>query len=211
MQLTHPQEITHFKDRLSRSRFVFCVDLEATCDEIMPGTQASSRQLSIQPKDMEIIEIGVIVLDRLSNLSMTAEFSRLVRPTSHPTLTRFCTSLTGIKQIDVDRAITFPTVNNELNAFLEPYLIDGAVWCSWGRYDADQLRQDSTRLEITSLLTELEHLEVDEFYSRAFGIPAPCLKEATESMGIAWHGAYHRASDDARNLARLLAKLLDCK
>ncbi|WIE47491.1 3'-5' exonuclease [Pseudomonas sp. GM17] len=210
MQLTHPQEITRFKDRLSRSRFVFCVDLEATCDEIMPGIQ-SSRQLSIQPKDMEIIEIGLIVLDRLSNLSTTAEFSRLVRPTVHPILTSFCTSLTGIKQIDVERAITFPTVNNELNVFLEPYLIDGAVWCSWGRYDADQLRQDCTRLEVTSLLTELEHLEVDEFYSRAFGISAPCLKEATKSMGIAWHGAYHRAPDDARNLARLLAKLLDRK
>jgi inhibitor of KinA sporulation pathway (predicted exonuclease) len=211
MQLTHPQEINQFKNRLSRSRFVLCVDLEATCDEIMPGTQASSRQLSIQPKDMEIIEIGVIVLDRLNNLSTTAEFSRLVRPTFHPTLTSFCTSLTGIKQIDVERAITFPTVNNELNVFLEPYLMDGAVWCSWGRYDADQLRQDCTRLEAISLLTELEHLEVDEFYSRAFGIPAPSLKEATESIGIAWHGAYHRASDDARNLARLLAKLLESK
>lgn len=111
----------------------------------------------------------------------------------------------------MEGAITFPTVNNELNVFLEPYLIDGAVWCSWGRYDADQLRQDCARLEVTSLLTELEHLEVDEFYSRAFGISAPCLKEATESMGIAWLGAHHRASDDARNLARLLAKLLDRK
>ncbi|WP_331691223.1 3'-5' exonuclease [Pseudomonas sp. ZY71] len=211
MQLTYPQAITHFKGRLRRSRYVFCVDLEATCDDFIPGAEASRRKLSIQKEEMEIIEVGVIALDRLSNLSTAAEFSRLVRPTTHPTLTRFCTSLTGIKQLDVDGAMTFSKVNQELNDFIEPYLIEGAVWCSWGRYDADQLKQDSTRLDITSLLTGLEHLSIDEFYSCAFGTPAPSLKEATESMGMAWRGSYHRATDDARNLARLLATLLDAR
>ncbi|MNE75123.1 sporulation inhibitor KapD [compost metagenome] len=158
---------------------------------------------------MEIIEVGVIALDRVNNLSIVAGFSRLVRPTTHPKLTRFCTTLTGIKQLDVDGAMTFSKVNQELNAFIEPFLIEGATWCSWGRYDADQLRQDSARLNISSSLIELEHLGIDELYSDALGIPAPSLKEATESMGIVWDGAHHRASDDAKNLARLLKMLLD--
>ncbi|WP_158091156.1 MULTISPECIES: 3'-5' exonuclease [unclassified Pseudomonas] len=209
MQLSYPQAITLFKDRLKGSRYVFCVDLEATCDDVMPGTQASHWQPSIQAEDMEIIEVGVIALDRVNNLSMVAEFSRLVRPTTHPKLTRFCTTLTGIQQVDVDKAMTFSKVNQELNTFIEPYLTEGAIWCSWGRYDADQLRQDSTRLNISSSLTELEHLGIDELYSHALGIPAPSLEEATESMGIAWDGAHHRACDDARNLARLLTMLFD--
>ncbi|BCQ68867.1 hypothetical protein PEQA60_28570 [Pseudomonas sp. Eqa60] len=211
MQLIYPQAITLIKSRLKRFRYVLCVDLEATCDDVMAGAQETSKKLSIQQKDMEIIEVGVIVLDCLSDFSTIAEFSRLVRPTTHPILTRFCMTLTGIKQQDVDIAMTFPIINQELNAFIEPYLIEGAVWCSWGRYDADQLKQDSIKLDLSSSLTGLEHLSIDELYSHAFCIPAPSLKEATESMGIAWSGSYHRASDDARNLARLLAKLLDCK
>jgi len=73
---------------------ILVVDLEATCDDNAPEF------------DMEIIEVGAVwvapdgtILDR---------FQSFARPMVHPTLTPFCTALTGICQADLDTAPAFP-------------------------------------------------------------------------------------------------------
>ena len=57
-KLLHLQAIQNV---LASFRYLYCVDLEATCDEV--GESESPRQLAVVPAQMETIEIGLVVVD----------------------------------------------------------------------------------------------------------------------------------------------------
>lgn len=108
-------------------------DLEATC-------WAGERR----PDKMEIIEIGAVKLASAAG-PVLDDFCAFVRPLLEPSLSDFCRELTGITQADVDGAESFPVVLQRFLAWMgEPPL----VFCSWGRYDLNQLRQDCARHNI---------------------------------------------------------------
>jgi hypothetical protein len=86
---------------LAPYRYLYCVDLEATCDEV--GLHESPRSLVVVPDQMETIEIGLVVID-LETLEIVDEFQRFVQPQINPTLTDFCKQLTSIQQSNVDGA-----------------------------------------------------------------------------------------------------------
>ena len=71
--------------------YVVVLDFEATCDE--RGA----------PDPQEIIDFPSVLLS-LPTAEPIAEFASCVRPQHHPTLTAFCTELTGITQAQVDAA-----------------------------------------------------------------------------------------------------------
>ncbi|KAI1787933.1 ribonuclease H-like domain-containing protein [Ganoderma leucocontextum] len=99
----------------------------------------------------EIIEWPVCLLrwkdkDMKGNaqeLEIVAEFRSYVRPTWRPQLSDFCQTLTGITQVQVDSAPTFPEVLQDFRTFLEKHkLLDAAgqplqrfCFCSDGPYD----------------------------------------------------------------------------
>jgi len=81
---------------------------------------------------------------RASALEIVEEFRTFVRPTWKPTLSSFCTQLTGITQSQVDTAPTFPEALVKLEAFLvKNGVIDAKTgqrlvrfcWCSDGPFD----------------------------------------------------------------------------
>ena len=80
-KLLHLQAIQNL---LAPYRYLYCVDLEATCDEV--GESESPRPLAVLPDQMETIEIGLVVID-LESLEIVDEFQRFVRPQINPTLT----------------------------------------------------------------------------------------------------------------------------
>ena len=127
-KLHHLQSIQNL---LAPYRYLYCVDLEATCDEV--GESESSRPLAVVPAQMETIEIGLVVID-LETLEIVDEFQRFVRPQINSILTDFCKKLTSIQQADVDSAGTYVEVGQELGAFITHY--PNATWASWGDYDA---------------------------------------------------------------------------
>ncbi|WP_225441907.1 exonuclease domain-containing protein [Pseudomonas umsongensis] len=88
-KLHHLQAIQNL---LAPYRYLYCVDLEATCDDI--GGNESQRSLVVVPDQMETIEIGLVVID-LESLEIVDEFQRFVRPQIIPTLTDFCKKLTS--------------------------------------------------------------------------------------------------------------------
>jgi inhibitor of KinA sporulation pathway (predicted exonuclease) len=55
----------------------------------------------------------------------------------NPTLTQFCSDLTGIRQADLDSAQVWDEVNRELMEWLSDFQIE--AWCSWGGYDLEQI------------------------------------------------------------------------
>jgi len=168
--------------------YYLVVDLEATCDDRGAVPRAES----------EIIEIGAVLVEGAS-LRPVAEFQSFVRPRLHPRLTAFCTELTTITQDDVDVAPTFLQAAFRLSAFG-----DGALFCSWGNYDRNQLAQDARQHGIPSPLGP-EHANVKQLFAQALGLRRGVGNRS--AMGIVGEpatGTHHRGIDDARNIARLL-------
>ena len=168
-------------------------DLEATCWE--KGTR---------PERMEIIEIGAVRVDA-TKLTIRDEFDTFVQPVSEPELTDFCRNLTSIRQEDIDSAQTFP---DALKDFLDWIGTDETILCSWGSYDRSQLLIDCKRhrLEPPALLDSylnLKHEFSERQNGRKYGV-----KRALRIMGIPFEGIHHRGIDDARNIAKILIKLL---
>ncbi|RON51772.1 3'-5' exonuclease [Pseudomonas frederiksbergensis] len=198
------QHLQAVKDALSPVRFLLCVDLEATCDELPEGADSWAKLL-VEPDQMETIEVGLVVLD-LHTLEVVDEFQRFVRPTINPILTTFCTTLTSIEQHEVDAAGTYAQVSQDLAAFTSRY--PSAAWASWGEYDAKQLARDAVFGKCPAMLDGLTHHNAKRWHWKILDCRAMGLKPAVESMGLTWQGTYHRGIDDARNLAQVIKALL---
>ena len=198
------QELRVFETSIKPFDFMLCIDLEATCDELIESEDP--RALIVSPDEMETIEIGLAVID-LRRMETVEMFQRYVRPVLHPTLTDFCTNLTSIKQVDVDAAQSFRVVATELTAFLQKY--PNALWGSWGDYDANQLAADALRANCTPILHGVQHLDIERSYREIFACPSIGLRAAVEALGINWSGHYHRGIDDAKNLADMVVRLLE--
>ena len=169
--------------------YILAIDLEATCG----GTIARG--------DMEIIEIGAVLL---LDGTVIEEFQRFVRPYRNPILTAFCTELTGITQADVDAAANFHAVTADMAQWLSPH--QPLEWCSWGDYDLKQLRMDCARTGAAWPIPAA-HFNAKQLFSETFGVKKQGLNEAIVLAGLDWSGRHHRAIDDARNLAKLVALL----
>jgi 3'-5' exoribonuclease 1 len=197
-KLHHLQAIQNL---LAPYRYLYCVDLEATCDDV----GGSPRPLAVVPDQMETIEIGLVVID-LETLEVVDEFQRFVRPQINPILTDFCKTLTSIQQADVDNASTYAEDGQELEIFIARY--PDAAWASWGDYDARQLERDAGLAACPSLLSGLQHFNVRKWHKGLYDDQPKSLKQTVESLGLVWQGTYHRGIDDARNVASIMKEML---
>jgi inhibitor of KinA sporulation pathway (predicted exonuclease) len=172
--------------------YYLVVDLEATCDDLG----------AIPRHESEIIEIGAVLVEG-QHLRPIAEQTLFVRPILHPDLTPFCTQLTTITQDMVEDALGFPAAAARLAAFGA-----GALFCSWGAYDRNQLAADARRHGITPPLGP-DHWNLKEAYAAAAGTRRGLgTPSALRRLGIEPEGTHHRGIDDARNIARMLPYLL---
>lgn len=211
MQINKPQHLQAFRDLLGSTRYLLCVDLEATCDEYPEGLtdeETAGRALLVQKNDMETIEVGAVVLDLHQGAAIVSEFCAFVRPMLNPVLTDFCKRLTTINQIDVDSAGTYSEVSQELDDYLAPFRAEGMMWCSWGDYDAKQLEIDAARAGSSPMLEGLKHTNVKKWHWKILSCRAMSLRPAVEDAGIEWSGQYHRGRDDARNLGLLISSMI---
>ncbi|VVP37257.1 hypothetical protein PS893_04668 [Pseudomonas fluorescens] len=199
-KLLHLQSVQNL---LAPYRYLYCVDLEANCDEV--GESEPSRPLAVVPDQMETIEIGLVVID-LETLEVVDEFQRFVRPQINPVLTDFCKQLTSIQQADVEGAGTYVEVGLELGAFIARYA--DAAWASWGDYGVRQLERDAGFAACPSLLAGLQHFNVRKWHKGLYDDQPKSLKQTVESLGLVWQGIYHRGIDDARNMASIVKEML---
>lgn len=169
-------------------------DLEATCWQ----GNYSQRQ--------EIIEIGAVKFNGYGEADSI--FNSFVRPVVHTTLSTYCTELTSIRQVDVNRADKFPVVIEDfqdwINIFEEDYLL-----CSWGSFDRKALINDCELHDMDSEWAE-HHINLKRQYHEIKGIRHPMgLRRVVEKEGFEFTGAHHRGIDDAKNLAKIFMKYLD--
>jgi len=166
-------------------------DLEATC-----WNNGEHRH------EMEIIEIGAV---RLHDGKIADQFSSFVRPVVHPKLSDFCMELTTITQDQVDESSLFPKVFAQFLAWIgqAPY-----VFCSWGRYDLNQLQQDVARHGLPWPKQLERHLNIKRCFAQYRNVQTCGIERALQLMKMPLLGTHHRGIDDARNIARLTLTML---
>jgi 3'-5' exoribonuclease 1 len=174
------------------TRFII-VDLEATCDES-----------GFDRAKMEIIEIGAVEM-LAADATHSREFVRFIRPVITPKLSQFCTNLTSITQNDVDNADGFSVVFRE---FLDWIGDAPFIFCSWGQYDLNQIKQDCERHNFP-FPQELEnHINIKKLYAEVQNIRPMGMDGALRHAGLPLIGFHHRGIDDARNIAALARLVL---
>jgi 3'-5' exoribonuclease 1 len=178
--------------------YYLVLDLEATCCD----------KGSIAPNQMEIIEIGAVMVDS-KTLTIVDEFQSFVKPTHNPMLTEFCKSLTSISQMQVDRAPTYPEASVMLKNWLSGY--SNGVFGSWGDYDRKQFQQDSNFHKV-SFPIAYPHVNLKKMFSETQNLPKRYgMAKALELASLPLAGTHHRGIDDARNIAKLLPYILGQK
>lgn len=176
-------------------KYYLIVDLEATCND----------DNSIPREKMEIIEIGAVILNS-RNLKVESEYQSFVKPILHPILTDFCKSLTSISQEDVDTASFFPEVLKDFQSWFHPFR--NYIFCSWGNYDKKQIQQDCLLHNVDYPFTD-EHLNIKKAFSVAINSKKRFgMAQALNHLGIKLEGVHHRGIDDAKNIARIVQKVL---
>jgi len=175
--------------------YYLIIDLEATC----------CNQGTISRDDMEIIEIGAVIVD-VDSLEMVDDFSIFIRPIIHPNLTEFCKKLTTITQEEIDRGVGFIEGMKIFVSWFSQY--EKALFCSWGEYDKNQFKKDC-RLHGMKYPFGLEHLNIKKAFAKKQGVKPCGLDKALEIVNLELLGTHHRGVDDARNMARLMPFIVE--
>ncbi|PIL31593.1 hypothetical protein GSI_06295 [Ganoderma sinense ZZ0214-1] len=195
-----------------RLRYLLILDFEATCDD-------TGR---VVPRDeSEIIELPTILYDVDENV-VQATFHEYVRPTRHPTLTPFCTDLTGIEQNTVDAADPFPSVWERYQVFLRKHGImddpGSAAYLTCGDWDLKTMLPGQLRLSAaqtglnptTSTLSAPYNrwINVKKSFQQQYGLKyskgmAGMLKHANMEL----EGRHHSGIDDCKNILRIVQRM----
>lgn len=211
MEVKREQHLDALRDVIAPYRYLVCVDLEATCDELPDGLSEAEKlnyPLLVKRDEMETIEVGAAVLDLHNDYAVVGQFCCFIKPQLKPTLTLFCKRLTTITQAQVDGADHYPEVTEELTRFLAPFEAEGVMWGSWGDYDAKQLEHDAQRLSSQVMLAGVNHTNLKKWHWKIYNCRAMGLQAAVQAQGLAWKGQCHRGIDDALNLGALVADIL---
>lgn len=193
--------------------FLLIVDFEATC--------VDSNRTSQRLHPQEIIEFPMVLLETQSG-KIIAEFQRYIIPVVHPTLSPFCTELTGITQDMVSAkngAVSFQQAWKDVQLFLDKHqLLDNsnkkfrAICC--GNWDFSVMLPQQLQTTFGS------KAHVPGYFSKWINV-----KQAFESfyqprrrvkgmmdllayLNIKPQGRHHSGIDDSRNIAAICQRML---
>jgi len=186
--------------------FYAVLDFECTCER-------NNRSFK-----NEIIEFPVVFLNART-LEVEMEFRRYVRPTEKPSLSKFCTELTGIEQSSVDKAATLDVVLLEFDQFLRQHGLVSAkagveasrsfVITTDGPWDVlSFLRKECQRKGLPLQTYWDNFVDVRHWFAAWFNVRRCGIKKMLEQCGLVFQGREHSGIDDARNIARIAAEMI---
>jgi len=169
------------------------VDVECTCWEGKPPPG----------EEQEIIEVGICSLDCRTMALGEAE-SFLIRP-ARSKVSVFCTRLTTLTPEQVAGGIAFADACSRLRS---KYQADDRVWASYGEFDREMFGRQCQAFGVEYPFVR-RHLNVKTWCALSLGLTREVgMAGALERLKLPLEGTHHRGGDDARNIARILATLL---
>ena len=175
---------------------IMVVDFEATCG---PG---------VSKTDAEIIEVGAILYsfqEDVIDVTEAPTFHRYIKPQIVPTLTKFCTRLTGITQEQVDNGLPFEDMLLQWDKFLAKHgcIPDKILFASWTDFDIKQLRREVTR---STIHLEFPHsIDLQKAYKvHQKNGSIKSVTKALAEQNMEFVGREHSALHDAQNTSLLI-------
>jgi inhibitor of KinA sporulation pathway (predicted exonuclease) len=173
---------------------VVIVDVESTCWE---NEKAPSGEIS------EIIEIGVCTLD-IATRQPHNKRSIFVKP-SMSKISPFCTGLTTITpEMVAEHGISFADACAILR---DEYKTESRLWLSWGNYDQRMFAEQCPRMVVDYPFSD-KHCNLKNRFANYYG-KRMGMERALRTIDLKLEGTHHRGGDDAWNIARILASMLD--
>lgn len=174
---------------------IVIVDVEATCWEGKTPDGMES----------EIIEIGICLLDIKSG-EISDNRGILVKP-EKSVVSPFCTELTTITKEMIDKeGISFKDACNILR---KEYQSQSRAWASFGAYDYNQFQKQCSSTGLPYPFNS-SHINVKTLFAlKRKLIHEQGMAGALAILEIPLEGTHHRGIDDAKNIAKILKKILD--
>ncbi|KAJ3223829.1 3'-5' exoribonuclease 1 [Chytriomyces hyalinus] len=162
----------------------------------------------------EIIEFPVVLLDS-TTLETVAEFRSFVRPVINPTLTAFCTKLTGISQEQTDAAPLFIDVLAQFEEFMRIHGLtrDNMRFACDGPWDIrDFVTKQCKLVNIPVPKYFHKYVNVRGLARKYFLTKTVSFRSGLVGMldyfGLEFIGNQHSGIDDARNITRIAVELM---
>lgn len=187
-------------------KYFLCVlDFEATCWD----------NNSKPKQQMEIIEFPSILyeIDEEKNTqTFISKFAKYVKPCINPTLTAFCTDLTGITQSTVNSAETFKDVYTQHIKWLKTHVPFDSIFlfATCGHWDlATQLPRDIKhhKLKLHSYYTS--YINVKDEFEIFYQKKAKGMTGMLDALGLKLEGRHHSGIDDTHNIAKIMLYLIE--
>ncbi|MEQ2211873.1 ERI1 exoribonuclease 2 [Xenoophorus captivus] len=176
----------------------------------------------------EIIEFPAVLLNTSSG-EVESEFHTYVQPQEHPVLSNFCTELTGITQVQVEAGIPLQICLSRFNRWVQNLQLEKGVMfpnkqqtCSavppsqkmctfltWSDWDLGVcLQYECKRKQLLKPDVLSSWIDLRSTYRLFYSRKPKGLNGALQDLGIQFSGREHSGLDDARNTARLAARMM---
>ncbi|KAM9819272.1 ERI1 exoribonuclease 2 [Syngnathus typhle] len=176
----------------------------------------------------EIIEFPAVLLNTCTG-EMESEFHAYVQPQERPVLSTFCTELTGITQMQVEAGVPLHICLSQFGRWLQKLRLEkGAVFAgrqqsssaqppgqrlcaflTWSDWDLGVcLRYECQRKQIQKPHELNSWIDLRSTYRKFYDRKPQGLNGALQDVGIEFSGREHCGLDDARNTARLAARMM---
>lgn len=151
----------------------------------------------------EIIEVGAVLFDQQDHIETVYE--NFVRPRFFPRLTKECSTLTQIRQQDVDKGVDLSTVLENLSVFNNEH----TFWVGYGEADHDVLVKNCEMYKIANPLPTEKYIDLATQFKLYYGKERRIsLKHSLREVGFEPEGIEHTALADAQNAAQLLLRMI---
>ncbi|MBN3287413.1 PARN ribonuclease, partial [Polyodon spathula] len=174
----------------------------------------------------EIIEFPAVLLNT-TNGQIDSEFQTYVQPQEHPTLSEFCTELTGIKQSQVEAGVPLRICLSQFSRWLQKlqqeknvvFVTDLSGLCApsakpcafvtWSDWDLGVcLQYECKRKQLRKPPVLNRWIDLRATYKLFYNRMPKGLSGALQDLGIEFCGREHSGLDDARNTASLAWRMI---
>lgn len=186
--------------------YLLIIDLEATCDLGAPNN-------TYNDYPHEIIEFPILLYDTRAHRCV-AVFHAYCQPTKQPTLSEFCTELTGISQATVDGAQPFEDVLQNIEKWLftrhelSNYCCAIVCDCDSDMGKFMRIQCGLSRINFPPWVTSW--INLTKAFSNFYKVQGYrlSLHSMLEELNLSFYGKAHSGLDDAINIMRIVRTML---